>query len=125
MRSCVALHFKEEVMHDGILLMDRAMASKHAPGVPMLPLTAAACLLISAQQGRSLPHHMHHLTSFPWKLVIPPPPPAQENCDWVLRRSHMLTTAACLPSAAESAEQGGPLPQCLHHCLCCHDGIIS
>ena len=51
MRSCVAFHFKEEVMHDGILLMDRAMASKHAPSVPMLPLTAAACLLISAQQG--------------------------------------------------------------------------
>ena len=51
MRSCVAFHFKEEVMHDGVLLMDRTMASKHAPSVSMLPLTAAACLLISAKQG--------------------------------------------------------------------------
>lgn len=41
-------------MHDGVLLLDRTMASKHAPSVNMLPLTAAACLLISAQQG-SLP----------------------------------------------------------------------
>ncbi len=55
MRSCSAFHFKEEVMHDGVLLMDRTMASKNAPAVNMLPLTAAACLLISARQGTPSP----------------------------------------------------------------------
>ena len=67
MQGCVAFHFKEEVMHDGVLLLDRTMASKHAPSVNMLPLTAAACLLISAQQGS--PSHLLKLSA----LHLPSP----------------------------------------------------
>lgn len=46
-----AFGLKDEVAHDAVLLMDRAMASSQPVPSTMQPLLTAACLLISARQG--------------------------------------------------------------------------
>lgn len=46
-----AFGFKDEVLHDAVLLVDRTMSSGIALPPAMLPLLVAACILISARQG--------------------------------------------------------------------------
>jgi pentatricopeptide repeat domain-containing protein 1 len=46
-----ALDLKDEVVHDGVLLMDRALSSGAAAPPELLPLVAAASLRLSAAQG--------------------------------------------------------------------------
>lgn len=47
-----AFGFKDEVLHDAVLLLDRTMSSGIALPPAMLPLLVAACILISARQGQ-------------------------------------------------------------------------
>lgn len=47
-----AFGFKDEVLHDAVLLVDRTMSSGIALPPAMLPLLVAACILISARQGQ-------------------------------------------------------------------------
>lgn len=43
--------FKDEVLHDAVLLVDRTMSSGIGLPPAMLPLLVAACVLIAARQG--------------------------------------------------------------------------
>ena len=43
--------FKDEVLHDAVLLVDRTMSSGIGLPPAMLPLLVAACILIAARQG--------------------------------------------------------------------------
>lgn len=51
MSHAAAFGFKDEVLHDAVLLVDRTMSSGTALPPTMLPLLVAACILISARQG--------------------------------------------------------------------------
>lgn len=51
MGHAAAFGFKDEVLHDAVLLVDRTMSSGTALPPTMLPLLVAACILISARQG--------------------------------------------------------------------------
>ena len=51
MSHAAAFGFKDEVLHDAVLLVDRTMSSGIALPPAMLPLLVAACILISARQG--------------------------------------------------------------------------
>ena len=61
-KECVAMAmsharlfgFKDEVLHDAMLLLDRTMCSGVTVPVNMLQLLVAACLMISARQGELL-----------------------------------------------------------------------
>ena len=46
--------FKDEVLHDAMLLLDRTMCSGVTVPANMLQLLVAACLMISARQGEPL-----------------------------------------------------------------------
>lgn len=58
MSHAAAFGFKDEVLHDAVLLVDRTMSSGTPLPPAMLPLLVAACILISARQGDS--HACHH-----------------------------------------------------------------
>ena len=51
MSHAAAFGFKDEVLHDAVLLVDRTMSSGTPLPPAMLPLLVAACILISARQG--------------------------------------------------------------------------
>lgn len=51
MSHAAAFGFKDEVLHDAVLLVDRTMSSGTALPPTVLPLLVAACILISARQG--------------------------------------------------------------------------
>ena len=51
MSHAAAFGFKDEVLHDAVLLVDRTMCSGTPLPPAMLPLLVAACILISARQG--------------------------------------------------------------------------
>lgn len=51
MSHAAAFSFKDEVLHDAVLLLDRTMCSGTPLPPTMLPLLVAACILISARQG--------------------------------------------------------------------------
>ena len=51
MSHAAAFGFKDEVLHDAVLLVDRTMSSGTPLPPAMLPLLVAACILLSARQG--------------------------------------------------------------------------
>ena len=55
--------FKDEVLHDAMLLLDRTMCSGVTVPANMLQLLVAACLMISARQGEPLRSPTSHWTS--------------------------------------------------------------
>ena len=68
MGHAAAFGFKDEVLHDAVLLVDRTMSSGTPLPPAMLPLLVAACILISARQGDSCAFHhsishLHHGTA--------------------------------------------------------------
>ena len=56
MSHAAAFSFKDEVLHDAVLLLDRTMCSGTPLPPAMLPLLVAACILISARQGLTSAH---------------------------------------------------------------------
>lgn len=55
--------FKDEVLHDAMLLLDRTMCSGVTVPANMLQLLVAACLMISARQGELQRWSTSHWTS--------------------------------------------------------------
>ena len=68
-----AFGFKDEVLHDAVLLVDRTMSSGIALPPAMLPLLVAACILISARQGQ-LPSNAFLAMLFMLCMLSPQPP---------------------------------------------------
>lgn len=65
MSHTAAFGFKDEVLHDAVLLVDRTMSSGTALPPPMLPLLVAACVLISARQGQRSSLSLHYTAQPP------------------------------------------------------------